>query len=327
MIVSARIQSLYELSLPSLHRISDSVRDIVGAYCAPRLYPYIGRIKTADSVAEKLESGRYDSWSELDDLFACTIIIPHLGAEKETIAYLKEQFCVTSIKGRGLSKKDPELFRFDLPRLYARLIPGDVELQSEPVFQTVFEIQIRSAYEHAWMVATHPMIYKGDQLDWNRLRLAALMKAGVEQLDMLNLSFTQAASEILGSEWPEVSLKQRVVARFRGAVDNDVIPIDVAPASWRRFADNFVTLISKRYGRDGISTQGDTVIDTVLNEITQNYAGARFLRSISLMQMIIGILCQKHVLTTSLSRYSPLISPELESFFPSVACLTGRFAL
>jgi ppGpp synthetase/RelA/SpoT-type nucleotidyltranferase len=60
-------------------------------------------------------------------------------------------------------------------------------------YQLLFEVQIKSAFDHAWSTATHDLTYKAQQIDWRRLRLAAQIKAIVEQLDVAILGFEKMA--------------------------------------------------------------------------------------------------------------------------------------
>ena len=240
--------------------------------------------------------------------------------------YIKRAFSIRSIRERGAASKNPEVFRFDSPRIYATLRPPDAMLSEEPVYKAQFEIQVRTAYEHAWIVATHPLVYKGDEADWKRLRVAAQMKAMVEQLDLLNVAFTDVSSKVAESTWPDVSMRIAVIEQFSRAVDEGVIPREVAPDSWRRFADNFVSLIQATCARQDVYRRGNDALTLVMNELAANYSGERFLRSVSLMQFVLGVLCDKRFLDSTPEQYTPVVTPELLAFFPATEVLRTSFS-
>ena len=72
------------------------------------------------SVAEKIETGRYASLDELDDLVAFTLIVPTLRQEREAVEFCESSFDIFNRKGRDSFRKSPELFKFDATRLYGR---------------------------------------------------------------------------------------------------------------------------------------------------------------------------------------------------------------
>ena len=132
------------------------VRDVVLYFCEGTGYAYVGRAKSLESIAEKVETGRVAAWSELDDLFGCTIVVPSRRHEKDVLTYLQKEFQEHATKLKGQTKQDPEIFRFGATRFIGTLRPGPVGLAEEnDVSRLRFEIQIRTAFEHAWSVATH----------------------------------------------------------------------------------------------------------------------------------------------------------------------------
>ncbi len=113
------------------------------------------------------------------------------------------------------------------------------------MFHLTFEIQVRTAFEHAWMATTHALAYKPDRVDWRDLRLAARLKAAVEQLDDLVAGFQETAGRISEQKWPEIAAQRSVAEFFLEKVKNGLIPPEMAPASWFRFSGNLVTIVRK----------------------------------------------------------------------------------
>lgn len=326
MIIPGIIERKYALIQPYLGIVGSRVRDVVQSYCDRHGYAFVGRVKDTGSLAEKIETGRFGRWRELDDSFACTIIVPTLAEEPRAIEYLESQFLVAELKRRGSTLKDPSVFRFDATRFIGRLrlemLPDtNAELTLMP-----FEIQIRTAFEHAWSVTTHALAYKGDQVDWRRIRLAAQLKASVEQIDNLIIGFDQVVSSISEQQWPEISAKKAIEDFFRKQVASGNIPSEAAPKSWGRFCDNFYSVLlatTRERVRDPLKfAQG--ALQIIQAELSKNGA-ARFPRSISLIQFSIGTLAQGKFISSSLNRYIPLVTQELRDLYPAVHVLGSGF--
>ncbi len=200
MLYPSVLKRKYDEYKPLVEKVAKKVKQTLSKFCEDRpKYAFISRIKTIESLAEKIETGRFAKWSDLDDLFACTVIIPTLSHEKVVKEFCQKAFKITRIVKRGQNQKSPDIFRFDSTRIYAQLrnnedIVPDNELS---IYKIIFEIQIQSAFEHAWLVSTHDIVYKSSDIDWRKLRLAAQIKATFEQLDMLILAFEQNFGVIL----------------------------------------------------------------------------------------------------------------------------------
>lgn len=191
--------------------------------------------------------------------------------------------------------------------------------------QLKFEIQVRTAYEHAWSVATHKLAYKGERVEWRRSRLLALLKAASEQLDHLIVGFDTVAQFISDEYWPEVAAKSAIEKDFHGWFDAGKIPADIAPASWARFAENYYALLrsigTARYVPDKLLRES---LEAVGKYVEDN-SGDRFPRSVSLLQTAVGVLAKSGILPRVLRDYHPVISDQLRSLFPEVGSISGSF--
>lgn len=326
MIIPARILKQHTNSVPYISALKSRVRDVLMNYCEERGYAFISRVKSIDSLAEKIETGRYQRWSDLDDQFACTIIIPTLLDENDVIKFLESVFVPVNIKKRGSSLKPPDAFRFDATRFIGKLIPLAYVTSPEPIYDILFEVQVRSAFEHAWSVATHALTYKGNIIDWRLLRLTAQLKAAVEQLDSLILGFEESAKYIGEQEWPEVEAKKAISDYFKDKVDSALIPDELSPKDWSRFSDNFYNLIRSSPWSRGKKLE--VAVKQALEEIDTVFGGmsiAMMPRSVSLLQLVIGILTSASIVIPPLYKYHALITPELELLYPSVKSLSANF--
>ena len=78
------------------------------------------------------------------------------------------------------------------------------ETGTESINKISFEVQIRTAFDPAWVVTTHALSYKSSVVDWKQQRLAAELKATAEKMDLLILAFQEASLKIEESRWPAI---------------------------------------------------------------------------------------------------------------------------
>jgi hypothetical protein len=324
MIVPSEIQRRYDEIFPYLKILRDRVEGILLSYCRERGLAFLARTKTLESLAEKIESGRFSKWSDLDDLVARAIVIPTLSMEADVTSFLQKTFDQISLKLRGTTNKPPDAFRFDSTRFIGRLkkIEG-IELAPQ-LHGISFEIQIRSAFEHAWSSATHA-IYKSSKVNWKQLRLQAQLKAVVEQLDNLILSFETSAEQILEFQWLDTQLKALIIARFEQWVSDGIVPTEFRPKDWSRFADNLYSLLraSDSHPRDLKSFVIEAL--TNLENKFKELGTKTFPRSLSLFQLSFAILCEANVVRTPLHDFNPVITSELTELYPSIKAHTRQF--
>ena len=86
-------------------------------------------------------------------------------------------------------------------------------------------------------------------MSWSKIRLTSQLKAAVEQLDTLVLSFEDAAKYIEPSVWPEIDAKATLREFFNKIVTTGGIPVELSPKDWSRFVDNVFRLVASRGDR------------------------------------------------------------------------------
>src|SRR5690606_24399355 len=113
MATSASIDAQMASVRVPLRAVERRVVPILARWCAKHSYGFHSRVKSPESLTEKLDSGRYKRWSEVDDLLGCTIVVPTTGHEREVIRYLKWRFAEVELRRRNSTNKYPDVFRFD----------------------------------------------------------------------------------------------------------------------------------------------------------------------------------------------------------------------
>lgn len=326
MIIPSVITHKHELIKPYLNSAAERVRDVVRGFCDQQGFAYLGRIKEQVSLAEKIETGRYSSWSELDDLFACAIIVPGLSDEPDVLAFLKDMFVQHDCRLRGGARKDPSVFRFDATRFIGKINRDSFPAASDEVLSVKFEVQIRTAFEHAWSVTTHATSYKSEKVDWRHIRLASQLKASVEQLDQLVLGFVESASLISAHSWPRIDSLENIQAVFEREVVEGTIPQEVLPSSWSRFCENFHAMLRASCQKnDDVEKRISTALGLIRDELRASLVFG-FPRSISLLQFCQGALAKQGFITKPLHKYHPLITKELLDIYPDSKKLGRGFS-
>ncbi|MUL38958.1 hypothetical protein [Gloeocapsopsis dulcis] len=314
MIYPAVLERKYNEYIPFVKKVSERVKSTLVNFCESKGYAFTSRIKSVESLAEKIETGRFKKRSNLDDLFACTIIIPTLLHE-EVVQFCKTTFKITRTVKRGQNKKAPDIFRFDSTRIYAQIKKPDIlSIDNElSIYNIIFEIQIKSAFEHAWSVSTHDLVYKNSEIDWKRLRLAAQIKANVEQLDTLILAFEQTSLIIQENSYSDIKVKRRLACEINKLFEKGKIPDELQPKDMNRFCDNLYGLVTHAKKENNI----EKVIKKIKTEINST-SFKKIPRSISLFQYLFAILTRNKFIEIPIEKYYCHVTKELIDLFPDI---------
>jgi hypothetical protein len=299
---------------PLLQEVGRYVRETLEPYCRKQGYIFIDRQKTVESLAEKLEGGRIPRWSKLDDLYACTVVVPTAPHEEGVLRKLDASFERDRVRTRSDARKAPDVFRFDGARWYGRLAEESAAERQPGTGDQLFEVQVVTAFEYAWIAVTHDLVYKDDTVDWRRLRLAAQLKAAVEQIEVLIGAFDTASGVVQESPWPETETKTLIVDRCKLLVTDGQIPETLTPESWRRFADNTFALV-RTYERDSYRV-GEAVAE-LLATIETDLRGADPLElplSGSLFQYVVSVVAREDT-RGSLENFVVVPSRELSDLY------------
>ncbi|MFD5016726.1 hypothetical protein [Streptomyces chartreusis] len=313
MAIPSRTLNAFRRVEPILDTVDRYVSSTLRPWCDGQGYPFKGRKKELASLSEKLESGRYDRWSQIDDLYACTIVVPTAQHEDQILDFLAQAFQEVEVRKRNSTQKAPDVFRFDSTRFVGKIqnIPG-LDLPEE-ASQIQFEVQIPTAFEYAWAVVTHDLVYKTNDFDWRKQRLAALLKASVEQSELLISGFQANVEVVPQSPHPESEAKQQIVEIFRTLINLGHVSKEMEPASWSRFADN-VYALTKSYS--GFRAAPDKAVElaTAIKGKIEEEGGYADLMSGSMFQIVVGMVGAGITSKASLDKFTVIESVELRDF-------------
>jgi hypothetical protein len=113
------------------------------------------------------------------------LVVQNLSELNVALKKIEEEFILVSRKPPtdDITHKEPFVFQFDDLRLYLKrkvpnyMPPADMD-------NMVFELQVKTFLQHAWALSTHDLIYKTDQINWARQRVAYQIKAMLEQAEI-----------------------------------------------------------------------------------------------------------------------------------------------
>jgi ppGpp synthetase/RelA/SpoT-type nucleotidyltranferase len=207
---------------------------------------YESRIKSLESFALKVETGRVDSIAEVEDVFAATLVVPdatQIPAAVEVVD-TKYELAYRRPRNRLETAKRPESFPFDDLRLYVRYRRAETELSLVPD-GLLFEVQVKTFLQHAWAVATHDVIYKSERRDWRRERVAHQIRAALEQAEMVIDAIEElSSSDVLPQSSSSVATTNQVIDILVAEFDSAALP-----ANTRRLAETVEGLFGRVYGR------------------------------------------------------------------------------
>lgn len=217
--------------------ISKDVEDLIKASCEKSGWIYISRIKTEESYALKLTTGR-----EVNDFFACSIIIPTIKDVSSAINLVSNCLNIIDQKPKKTTQCRPTEFQFDSIRLYCKLKNSVNPIPKTPKQNYKFEVQIKTLLEQAWSQATHDFSYKGDDISWAKERIAAQLKA---MLDNIELSVSQISSLSSAPNLDRVHKDYKLRAEILHYLKDDLGKTSCAmPSDLRRLTDVVYNLLN-----------------------------------------------------------------------------------
>lgn len=190
------VRDLYQVLLPHYLTLKQQV-DARFQHSKEGRWHYESRIKSEESFALKLETGRVANPSAPEDFFACCIVVENQARVSDAESLICKLFSLIERKppDKAVTPLPPHSFDFDDLRMYVKWI-DDPQLPASGIEGIMFEIQVKTFLQHAWGIATHDFIYKTDSVEWASSRIAYQVKAMLENAE---LSIAEA-TRLTGSE-------------------------------------------------------------------------------------------------------------------------------
>lgn len=238
--IEASIRRAHESLSDEFTFVQEDVEGLLRKACELRKWTFEDRLKSVDSYAMKLMTGRYDGY-EIDDFYACTIVVPNLKAVLEAIKFVKSSVRVIDEKPGAETNSWPTNFGFDSVRMYCKL---PTSVNPKPYLKHSFEIQVKTLLEHAWSKATHEFSYKGDDASWAKERLAAQIKAVLDNVDLsINEMEKTATSDFLDKKNPAYENLRKIIEVLKAEFGKDDSPHTIA--DYKRLAEQVARILER----------------------------------------------------------------------------------
>lgn len=261
--INSSIRALYQ-ELYEIHRLLEArVKEAFEGKKRKQWF-FLHRIKEEESFALKLETGRVADPRAMEDFFACTLVVENRSSISEALKVI-EDICDTVSRRPpedGKTHKSPDEFCFDDLRLYVKLKASD-QLPPTRLDDIVFEIQIKTFLQHAWSIATHDLVYKGQNVDWGRARVAYQIKAMLEHAEIsVERVDAIAESSLLAVTDEKIRKLRAAINWLRETWEKEWLPNDMV-----RLAENIIAMAQ------AVGVELQEIIDCVRKD-TENGQGA-----------------------------------------------------
>lgn len=246
--IRAPVRAIYSEQLPIYAAVQKRVDGLFQPQCRKENWHYESRVKQEESFALKMEMGQTTDPTQLDDFFACTVVVRNSTeiAKARNIIAAECNILHSRPKNARRTKNMPASFEFDDLRLYVKLKkpPG---VPDAPDFEKIFEIQVKTFLLHAWSIATHDLTYKTDDVSWSRARIAFQVRAMLENAELSIRGADQLAqTDLLNREDHRTSELRKVIEFVKKYWKAEQLPADL-----RRLAQNIdAVLIALNIRRD-----------------------------------------------------------------------------
>jgi hypothetical protein len=211
------------------------VLDVVGIYVRDRLAADLGglqpvvieyRVKSPQSIYHKLQTGRYSSIVDLDDLIGVKVVLLRrsLLAEAQEIV----NGCGLTIVAGPTHPVEPTDFRHREPKISVRPAPDYLSRNPDKAF-VLTEVQFTTALQHALDMATHDFDYKGKTYSWGNFRLVAQLRGTLELVDRIldDIGSATMLAEVVASPPDRYVKAQALSLVLRDSFASEALPDDM----------------------------------------------------------------------------------------------------
>lgn len=238
--ISKSLRDIHSQQVEVYLELQQRVADVM-LHLKDQRWHYESRVKELESYALKVESGRHYDLNDLDDFFACTLVVENIGslAKAERLVKSKFKFQERRPKTDQLTSMPANTFRFDDTRLYVRW-KDDPNVRPTRLKGLLFEVQIKTFLAHAWSIASHDLIYKVDEKSWPKERIAFQIKAMLEHAE----TSIQTVKKLAAS--PSLKKTDALSRRITAVIDliNELWQPISLPNDKKRLAENIDSLLT-----------------------------------------------------------------------------------
>ena len=187
---------------------------------------YESRIKSLESYALKIESGKYDSPYKIDDFFACTVVVDNASHINDVFQVVCDRFDFKERRppADSITLNSSHSFQFDDLRIYVKW-KDNADTRPTDLSGLLFEVQVKTFLQHAWAIATHDLTYKTSRCIWPLERIAFQVKAMLEHAELSILEAEKlSTSPLVAKEDKNTVSKNEVLQVLLDAFGKETLP-------------------------------------------------------------------------------------------------------
>jgi len=189
------------------------------------------REKKPESIFQKLQTGKYASIGEIQDLIALTVVVLHRREVQQAVEVVKTSgLVVIEEASRVIEATD---FRYREPKLYLTP-PSEYLDRNTDLIGITSEVQFTSAIQHALDMTTHDFDYKSKTYLWTNFRLVAQLRGMLELVDSIIDDIGQVS--VPNNEVIEAPGRVRFASEILKVLSS-TFSAEVMPPDHRRMAD------------------------------------------------------------------------------------------
>ena len=226
--IPASMRALFEELSPRYSALMGQVDELVQSH-KERRWHYESRLKTEQSFALKLETGRELNPNQPEDFFACIIVVENQTRVKDAEEFARRLFSVVTRRPErsDYTPLPAHSFDFDDLRLYVSW-QDDHAQKPTGLNGLKFEFQIKTFLQHAWSVATHDLVYKTDDVNWATSRIAYQVKASLENAELSIAEARRLTEAAMLNKTDRASVElQAIIGEIRRRWTQDQLPKDL----------------------------------------------------------------------------------------------------
>jgi len=283
---------------------------------------YSSRLKAIESVFIKTVASDFENpFIEMDDFFACTLVVPTLTIIPQIREEVQESF---TIVGSNADKKqlDPYQFMYNDLHLYLSLQDSPLRYD-KTTLNLKFELQIKTLLQHAWSQAGHDIIYKPRKIDWGSERIGGQLRALLELADSV-LAQIEATAQLLQSDSEDMLSKYKSDTRAIISIMEKYWTDSQLPRERRRLAQ----IIQKYLDIAGIRP---AELEGILENAKQSDSEIFKFVSLPPFQQVFILLFyqykQKFINKLNSDKYHILITEEMVDIVPDLGKFSGKVKL
>ena len=184
------VERHYNSQLEKYEKLKEEVDRSLGGVAKRNKWSYTSRIKDPENFALKLETSHTNPIEHsTEDFFGCRLVVENRSQLEAANQELMNYVCIIHPRPTStfLKTKSPDSFPYDSLRLYVKLQPQQNLPSNHPpnnLTDVLFEVQVKTFFQHVWDTAVHDVVYKGKEVGWPESRTVHQLKAMLEHAEI-----------------------------------------------------------------------------------------------------------------------------------------------